>query len=63
MASYRGLSHNRIFVAIIFITMGVQGIIVEFGGLFTKTTGLTGMHWLYTILMGLIALPLGILMR
>jgi hypothetical protein len=51
------------FLGIIAISAGVQAIIVEFGQLGVKTTGLTNMHWLYTILMGAIACPLGILMR
>lgn len=60
---FRGLHKNAMFAGIILLSAGVQAIIVEFGGMFTKTTGLTGWHWLYTILMGAIALPLGFLMR
>lgn len=60
---FRGLSKNWLFMAIIFATVGMQAFIVEVGGDFTKTTGLSGIHWLYTILLGAIALPLGVLMR
>lgn len=41
----------------------LQVIISEFGGSFTKTTGLTPLHWVYTALIALITIPLGIAMR
>ena len=60
---YRGLFTNSMFMGILVVSEGVQAVIVQFGQLGVKTTGLTGMHWLYTILMGAIACPLGVLMR
>ncbi|RYY33729.1 hypothetical protein EON62_03960, partial [archaeon] len=60
---FRGLWRERIFIAVIIASIGMQALIVEVGGDFTRTTGLIGMHWLYTILMGAISLPLGLLMR
>ena len=49
--------------AFIFATIGLQFFIVEVGGEFTKTTGLSWELWLWSIALGLIALPLGVLMR
>ena len=60
---YKGLLNNSMFMGVILLSAGVQAIIVEFGQLGVKTTGLTPMHWCYTVLLGAIALPLGILMR
>ncbi|CAM9787257.1 unnamed protein product, partial [Discosporangium mesarthrocarpum] len=37
--------------------------IVDFGGDFTKTTGLNSTEWIITAALGAIALPLGVLMR
>jgi hypothetical protein len=60
---WRGLHRNRIFIVIIFISMGMQAIMVELCGEFCTTTGLTGQHWLYSILLGALAIPVGVLMR
>ena len=60
---FHGLFTNWLFVAVIFATIGLQFFIVEVGGEFTKTTGLSWELWLWSIALGLIALPLGVLMR
>ena len=60
---FTNLHREPIFILIIIISMGMQAIIVELGGEFTKCTGLVGMHWLYTIAMALITFPLGVVMR
>lgn len=41
----------------------LQVLISEFGGSFTKTTGLTPLHWVYSALIALITIPLGVAMR
>jgi hypothetical protein len=51
------------FVAILVVSAGVQALLVELAGGFAKTTGLSGMHWLYSILIAAITMPLGIVMR
>lgn len=50
---------NWMFVGVWFIEVGLQVFIIEVGGDFTKTTGLTAEHWGWSILLGLISFPLG----
>ncbi|KAG5188374.1 hypothetical protein JKP88DRAFT_304841 [Tribonema minus] len=59
----RGIGGNPMFIAIILITIGLQIFVIEVGGEFTKTAGLTAEQWLITSALGLIAFPLGVLMR
>lgn len=54
---------NGIFIVIIAISGLFQAMMVEVGGQFVKTTGLTGMHWFYTVFLGGLAVPMGIVMR
>lgn len=58
-----GLHTNPIFIGVIVVTVGLQIFIVEVGGEFTKTTGLAIEHWGWTILLGFISIPVGVLMR
>ena len=60
---FSGLQHNPIFMGVILVTIGCQIFIVEIGGKFTTTTGLTLEHWGYSILMGFGSTPIGFLMR
>jgi hypothetical protein len=60
---FKGLQGNYLFAAIIVITIGVQIFIVEVGGQFTSTTGLTLEFWGWSFLLGAGAWPVGILMR
>lgn len=60
---FRGLHKNYLFLAVIVITIGLQAFIVEVGGQFTKTEGLSFELWLWSIALGAIALPLGVVMR
>ncbi len=57
------LHKNRIFMGVIVVTVGLQVFIVEIGGKFTSTTGLTLKHWGYSILLACFTAPLGVLMR
>jgi hypothetical protein len=50
-------------MVIIFITIGLQIMIVEVGGRFTSTTGLQLREWGWSVLMGFGSVPVGILMR
>jgi Ca2+-transporting ATPase len=60
---FSGLHKNAIFPAVVVITIGLQILIVEVGGKFTSTTGLTIEHWGWSILMGFGSTPIGMLMR
>lgn len=60
---FRSLHREPTFILIILISIGMQAIMVELGADFTKTTGLTGMHWLYSIALAAITFPLGVVMR
>jgi magnesium-transporting ATPase (P-type) len=59
----RGIMNNRVFMAIILITIGLQIFIIQVGGEFTRTAGLTPYQWIISALLGAISLPLGIVMR
>ena len=60
---YSTVLENNLFCIIIIISALVQFVFVQYGKEFTQTSGLTGMHWLYTIALGAITLPLGVLQR
>ena len=51
------------FLSIIVISVLVQIIFIEAFGSFTKTAGLPLSHWLISIAIGGLSVPLGILMR
>jgi hypothetical protein len=57
------LHKNSIFGSVIIITVGLQIFIVEVGGKFTSTTGLTLKHWGWSVLLACFTAPLGVLMR
>jgi len=46
---FDGLSTNKLFIAVIFITIFVQVLVVEFGGYWVFTTGLDWRDWLVCI--------------
>ncbi len=54
---------NLIFFAVMFVTIGFQIILIEFGDEFVKTAPLTADQWLITVALGAIGLPIGCLMR
>ncbi len=58
-----GLATNTMFLIVMIFTLGMQYIIVQYGGVFTKTEALTGEEWLATVVIGALALPLGLIMR
>ena len=60
---FAGLHKNPIFIGVIVVTVALQIFIVELGGLFTKTVGLTVMQWVITAAIGAGAIPIGLLMR
>jgi hypothetical protein len=56
---FSGITSNPIFMAVIFVTVILQYLIVTYGGDFTRTSPLTTDQWLQTIGFGLIAFPVG----
>jgi len=56
---FEGIFKNWIFHGIMIFTIGVQILIVEFGGDATKTTSLDLYQWLSCIAIGAVELPLG----
>jgi P-type Ca2+ transporter type 2C len=59
----RGMGKNLTFLAILGLELVLQVIIVELGGRFSNTSGLTPVHWIITIALGAISLPLGYVSR
>jgi magnesium-transporting ATPase (P-type) len=57
------ITHNPIFLFVTFVTVVLQIILIEFAGAFIKTSPLTAMQWLASVILGLISFPVGILMR
>ncbi|OQR82382.1 calcium-transporting ATPase [Achlya hypogyna] len=60
---FKDFGTNTMFLSIIGVTILVQFLFVQFGGDFTKTTPLDLSHWVYSIALGALSLPLGIAMR
>jgi len=61
--SFSGVFTNYIFVGIVVVTVGLQILIVEFGGGFMDTHPLTIYQWLVCVLMGSLSIPLGFIQR
>lgn len=59
----RGVTHDHIFLAIQALVVVSQFLIVQYGGLAFKTVPLTSVQWLYTIGIGSLSIPAGILIR
>ncbi|KAI9595914.1 hypothetical protein BDF19DRAFT_384846 [Syncephalis fuscata] len=60
---FRDIFSNYIFIAIQLLVISGQYIIVTFGGIAFKTTPLSWQHWLTTIALGALSLPIGLLIR
>eukprot|EP01027_Heterolobosea_sp_BB2_P011325 GEZU01016496.1.p1 GENE.GEZU01016496.1~~GEZU01016496.1.p1 ORF type:complete len:1059 (-),score=425.58 GEZU01016496.1:268-3444(-) len=60
---FSGIHKSYPFLGIWALTAVVQALIVEFGGRFTHTTGLTWYQWLITIGIASLSLPLGLIVR
>lgn len=63
MDVFKGIEKNFLFLAIIAFTVVAQFGIVEYGGDFVRTVGLTQDQWIKTVLLASLSLPLGGLMR
>ena len=60
---FAGVSTNPVFCLVIFVTIVLQNLLVQYTGVFTKTSPLSVSQWLITCAMGSISLPVGVLMR
>jgi magnesium-transporting ATPase (P-type) len=60
---FAGIFTNHIFWIVIVITLGLQGIIVEFGWRFTQTAHLNGLMWAGCFVIGVSEIPYGLLLR
>ncbi|CAH8279961.1 unnamed protein product [Arabidopsis lyrata] len=57
---FKGVIKNRLFMGIVFITLVLQVIIVEFLGKFASTTKLNWKQWLICVGIGVISWPLAL---
>jgi P-type Ca2+ transporter type 2C len=60
---FKGLYNSPLFLIILLFTVAAQYGIVEFGGDFVRTVGLTQDQWVKCVLLGALSLPLGGFMR
>ncbi|KAI1316721.1 hypothetical protein EDD11_009537 [Mortierella claussenii] len=60
---FSGILKNRYFMVIFVIMVVFQVIIVQFGGAAFETEKLNGIQWLICILLGMLALPVGVIIR
>lgn len=60
---FSGLLTNKIFLAVMVFTVVVQALIVQFGGEITSTIPLDCDGWMYSIVVGAICIPYGIVSK
>ena len=51
------------FLRVVGLSVVIQVVLVQAAGMFTKTAGLTNLHWFISVALSVICLPLGIVMR
>lgn len=54
---------NKFFIAIVIICIAGQALIVNFGGAAFQVVQIDGIHWAISIVVGLLALPIGVIIR
>ncbi|CAO3699381.1 unnamed protein product [Rhizopus stolonifer] len=54
---------NKFFLLIFFLCVGLQAIIVNFGGTAFQVTRIDGASWAISICIGLVSLPIGVVIR
>ncbi|KAG1465460.1 hypothetical protein G6F56_004882 [Rhizopus delemar] len=54
---------NKFFLFIFFLCVGLQAIIVNFGGTAFQVTRIDGASWAISICIGLVSLPIGVVIR
>lgn len=60
---FEGITHNWFFIAILLIMIGGQTMIVFVGGVAFSVTRLNGPQWGYSIVLGFLSLPVGMIIR
>ncbi|KAJ5178255.1 ATPase P-type K/Mg/Cd/Cu/Zn/Na/Ca/Na/H-transporter [Penicillium coprophilum] len=58
-----GIHHNWLFIAITFVMMGAQILIMFVGGRAFSITKLTGDQWAYSVVLGAISIPIGFILQ
>ncbi|EOA87048.1 plasma membrane calcium [Exserohilum turcicum] len=60
---FEGITHNWFFIIILLIMIGGQTMIIFVGGEAFKVTRLNGAQWGYSIVLGFLSLPVGVIVR
>jgi Ca2+-transporting ATPase len=60
---FEGITHNWFFIIILLIMIGGQTMIIFVGGVAFKVTRLNGAQWGYSIVLGFLSLPVGVIVR
>jgi Ca2+-transporting ATPase len=60
---FEGITHNWFFIIILLIMIGGQTMIIFVGGVAFKVTRLNGPQWGYSIVLGFLSLPVGMIVR
>jgi len=60
---FSNILHNHVFILVQIVVIIGQILIVEFGGVAFGTTRLAWYHWLTTVLIGSLSLPVGVIIR
>ncbi|KAF1919833.1 hypothetical protein BDU57DRAFT_154267 [Ampelomyces quisqualis] len=60
---FEGITHNWFFIVILMIMIGGQTMIIFVGGVAFKVTRLNGAQWGYSIVLGFLSLPVGMIVR
>ncbi|KAF9958708.1 hypothetical protein BGZ72_011075 [Mortierella alpina] len=60
---FAGIHRNNYFIAIFFIMVLFQALIIQFGGAAFETEKLNGIQWLICILLGMLSIPVGVIIR
>jgi Ca2+-transporting ATPase len=60
---FEGITHNWFFIVILLIMIGGQTMIIFVGGVAFKVTRLNGAQWGYSIVLGFLSLPVGVIVR
>ncbi|KAH8722336.1 hypothetical protein GQ44DRAFT_622873 [Phaeosphaeriaceae sp. PMI808] len=60
---FEGITHNWFFIVILLIMIGGQTLIIFVGGVAFSVTRLNGAQWGYSIVLGFLSLPIGMIVR
>jgi P-type Ca2+ transporter type 2C len=58
-----GVLHNWLFIVISLIMIGGQILIIFVGGSAFSVVSLTGVQWAYSVILGILSIPVGYLIR